>query len=134
MLCVAAKRPLARLGAAAGLLARPPAPVALALHGAAVLLLAAALALLAVVLLRLLRLLLPPPPGRLGRLGDALFDGFLFVPRCRRGGCGGGGGGGGSVRESRYCLFLRAKRAPGVAFAAARRLLWRLITRAVRLA
>jgi hypothetical protein len=49
-------------------------------------------------------------------------------------GGGGGGGGGGSVRESRYCLFLLATRASGVAFAAARRLLWRLITRAVRLA
>ena len=63
MLSVTAKRPLTRLGAAAGLLARPPVPVTLALPGAAVLLLAAAQALLAVVLVRLLRLLLPPPPG-----------------------------------------------------------------------
>jgi len=125
MLSVTAKRPLARLGAAAGLLARPPVPVTLALPGAAVLLLAAAQALLAVVLVRLLRLLLV----QLGRLGDGLFDCFLFVPRLLF-----GGGGGGSVRESRYCLFLLAKRASGVAFAAARRLLWRLITRAVRLA
>ena len=79
MLSVTAKRPLTRLGAAAGLLARPPVPVTLALPGAAVLLLAAAQALLAVVLVRLLRLLLPPPPGRLGRLGDGLFDCFLFA-------------------------------------------------------
>ena len=90
MLSVTAKRPLTRLGAAAGLLARPPVPVTLALPGAAVLLLAAAQALLAVVLVRLLRLLL----ARLGRLGDGLFDCFLFAPRLLFGGGGGGGGGG----------------------------------------